>query len=90
MIRGLNESPGAYFLIDNEVMKVYSSFISDKNTEKETPGKIINIYKNGIGIVTKDKELVITEIKPFGKKKMPVNAYLNGIKKEDLVNKMLK
>ena len=87
LIRGLNPIPGAYFLLDNEVVKVYSSRLG--TSKNNTKGKIINIYKDGIGISTKDGEIIITEIKPFGKKKMFVKAYLNGIKKEQLLGKVV-
>ena len=87
LIRGLNPIPGAYFLLDNEVVKVYSSRLG--TSKNNTKGKIINIYKDGIGISTKDGEIIITEIKPFGKKKMFVKDYLNGIKKEQLLGKVV-
>ena len=84
-IRGLNPTPGAYFLIDDEVMKVYSSYI--KNNNNNDTGIITNIYKDGIGISTKDGEIVITEIKPFGKKRMLARDYINGIKREKFIGK---
>ena len=52
--------------------------------------KIINIYKDGIGVSTKDGEIILTEIKPFGKKKMLVIDYLNGVDKNSLIGKILK
>ena len=86
-IRGLNPIPGAYFLMNGEVTKVYSAYIK-KNKTNEI-GIIKNIDKDGIGITTSDSEIVITEIKPFGKKKMYAKDYLNGIKKEKLIGKKL-
>ena len=89
LIRGLNPIPSAFCLLDNEEIKVYNSRIGDKLTNK-TPGEIIEIYKDGIGVATKDGEIILTEIKPFGKKKMFVKDYLNGISKESLIGKILK
>lgn len=90
LIRGLNPTPGAYTNLNNEVMKVYNSFIKDMESNDLEYGKIVNITKEGIEVVTKDKIIVLTEIKPFGKKKMLVKDYINGIKKEDLIGKVLK
>ena len=77
-IRGLNPFPGAYSMLDNKIMKIYESKIG--NNSPKTPGEIINVYKDGIGVSTIDGEIIITKIKPFGKKLMDVKDYLNGIK----------
>lgn len=90
LIRGLDPIPGGYTLLDNEVMKVYKSYITDKNCNDKTPGEIINITKEGLEVATSDKVISITEIKPFGKKKMQVKDYINGIKREELIGKILK
>lgn len=89
LIRGLNPVPSAFCILDNEELKVYSSRIgTSKNSA--TAGEIINIYKDGIGVSTGDGEIILTEIKPFGKKKMLVRDYLNGIDKNNLIGKILK
>ena len=81
-IRALNPNPGAYFKINNEIMKVYEARIGEN---RAMPSDISNIYKDGIGIGTKDGEIIITKIKPAGKKIMNARDYLNGIKKEELL-----
>jgi len=83
-IRGLNPFPGAYSILDDKIMKIYESKIG--NSGPKTPGEIINIYKDGIGISTLDGEIIITKIKPFGKKLMDVKDYLNGIKDKSILN----
>lgn len=89
-VRGLNPTPGAYCLFNHEVLKVYDTEInSDDKVEDKSIGEITTVYKNGIGVKVGDGELIITEIKPFGKKKMLVKDYLNGIKKEELIGKIL-
>lgn len=89
-VRGLNPTPGAYCLFNHEVLKVYDTEInSDDKVEDKSIGEITTVYKNGIGVKVSDGELIITEIKPFGKKKMLVKDYLNGIKKEELIGKIL-
>ena len=90
-VRGLNPTPGAYCLLDDEILKVYNTTISTiKTSENKDIGEIVNVDKNSLAIKTGDGIILITEIKPFGKKKMLVKDYLNGIKKEDLIGKILK
>ena len=85
-IRGLNPFPGAYSVLDGKLIKIYESKIG--NNKYNTPYEIKEIYKDGIGISTNDGEIIITKIKPFGKKMMSVKDYLNGIKdKESLIGK---
>ena len=89
LIRGLNPFPAAFFILDDMEYKVYNSRIGNEKEYTEY-GKITNIYKDGIGVSTSDGEIIITEIKPFGKKRMLVKDYLNGINKDNLVGKILK
>lgn len=88
-VRGLCPFPGAYTVLDDEVFKIYKTEISSKNYEGEC-GKIINIYKDGIGVGCSDGEVIIKELKPSGKKKMSAKDYLNGVKKENLIGKVFK
>ncbi len=87
LIRGLSPVIGAYFMMDGNRVKVFKSRIG--NEKYDNIGVINKIYKNGIGISCKDGEIIIEEIQPFGKKKMDVSSYLNGIKKEELIGKGL-
>lgn len=81
-IRALNSNPGAYFILKGETIKVYEARIENKRGEV---GRINDIYKDGIGIGCQDVQIVLTKIKPAGKKEMRVSDYLNGIKKEELL-----
>ena len=87
LIRGLSPAIGAYFMMDGERVKVFKSRIGTNKYGKS--GIIKSIYKDGIGISTKDGEIILEEIQPFGKKKMIVRDYLNGIDKDKLINKEL-
>ena len=87
LIRGLSPSIGAYFMMDDNRTKVYKSRIGTNKYDK--PGVIFQLYKDGIGISTGDGEIILEEIQPFGKKKMDVSSYLNGIDKNKLINKVL-
>lgn len=89
-IRGLNPFPVSYALLDDKRVKLYASRIgsSDKNGEI---GEIIHIYEDGIGIRTKDGEIIITELQFEGKKKTLAKEYINGLQnKEDLLGKIFK
>lgn len=87
-IRGLNPFPVAYATLDGKVMKLYASSIKDNVYTSKRNGEIVRVYSDGIGVSTKDSEIVITEIKPEGKRKMSVKEYLNGIDKESLIGKV--
>lgn len=89
-VRGLNPIPGAYCLFNQEVLKIYNTDLSSEKKEfGKSIGEITSIYKNGIGVKVGDGELIITEVKPFGKKRMLMKDYLNGVKKDELLGKVL-
>ena len=84
-VRGLNPWPLAYMIINENEMKVLEcNYVLNKTNNT---GVIVDIKKDAIGVSAKDGVIYITKIKPFGKKIMSVKDYLNGISKEDLVNK---
>ena len=84
-IRGLNPFPLAYAILNEEETKIIEANINEKTIGKV--GEITEITKNSIIVKCKDKSIEITKIKPFGKRIMEVKDYLNGIKKETLLNK---
>ena len=87
LIRGLSPIPGAYAVLDDSEMKVYAAVISDKNPNGKC-GEITNTYKNGIGVSCSDGDIILTDIKPFGKKRMDAGSYLNGVDKKSLIGKV--
>lgn len=87
-IRGLNPFPGSSCVIGNKEFKVYMSRIQKNDTSNYPSGEVLHIYKDGIGIATKDYELVLTDIKPMGKRRMLASNFINGIKKEDYIGKV--
>ena len=86
-IRGLNPFPVGYSLLDGKRVKIFSSKIGNSNKEGQF-GEIINVYKDGIGIKTKDGEIILLEIQIEGKKRTSVKDYLNGLNKDDLIGKI--
>lgn len=86
-IRGLYPFPIGYTILDNKIIKICEAKIG--SSKSKTPGEVISIYNDGIGISTSDGEVILTKIKPEGKKEMLVSAYLNGIDKEKIIGKIL-
>ena len=87
-IRGLNPHPGSSCVIGEKEFKVFMARIEKIDTSKAIPGEVLHIYKDGLGIATRDYELVITDIKPSGKKRMLASSFINGIKKEEYLGKV--
>lgn len=85
-IRGMYPFPVSYAVLNGQIIKVCESKIGTSTHKK--PGEIINIYKDGIGVSCSDGEIIITKLKPSGKKEMLASDYLNGKKKEDLLGKV--
>ena len=86
-IRGMYPFPVAYTTLDGEIIKICESEIG--NSTKGECGQIVNVYKNGIGVKCSDKEIIITKLKPSGKKEMNAVDFINGRKKENLLGKVL-
>ncbi len=89
-VRALNPTPGAYTTINSKRMKVYDVRISDRYYANTKPGTIVGFEKDGIRVVTKDKEVILTDIAIEGKKRCLVKDYLNGIDKKELLGVVLK
>lgn len=87
-IRGLNPWPLSNLILDGLEIKVLEAY-QEKNPSTKTPGTIIDIKKDAIGIKSNDGIVYITKIKPFGKKVMDVKDYLNGIDKDSLLGKVV-
>ena len=87
-IRGLNPWPIANFLIEDLEYKVFEAYFIE--TEVKEASVLIDITKDAIGITCENGIIYATDIKPFGKKRMKVLDYLNGINKNELLNKRVK
>ena len=87
LIRGLCPIPGANAIFEGNEMKIYSSVISTKTYSGEC-GEIVDVTKEGIVVKTEDGSVILTEIKPFGKRRMDASSYVNGIGAKNLVGKV--
>ena len=82
-VRGLYPFPIGYTEINGEIVKICECKIGE-NTNGEV-STISNIYKDGFGVMCSDKEVIITRVKPSGKKEMSARDYLNGKRNEKLL-----
>ena len=89
-IRGLNPWPSANAILDDQEMKIYSSIIGDRTFNNKSNGEICDVTKKGISVKTLDGEIILTDIKPFGKKRMDAYSYVNGVGKDNLIGKVFK
>ena len=89
-IRGLSPVPGANLLVDGDEFKIYRAEISERKFTNKEIGEVTGLYKEGIGVMTLDGEIILTDIKPFGKKRMSASSYINGLRDKSLIGKVLK
>ncbi len=89
-IRGLSPEPGSYLLLDNQVFKIYKAIISENKFDDKKIGEVTGLYKTGIGVMCATGEIIFTEVKPFGKKKMSAYSYINGLHDNSLFGKVFK
>ncbi len=85
-VRGLYPFPIAYTIFEGEVIKILEVKIG--SNVSGSIGEITNVYKDGIGVKCADGEIIITKLKPEGKKEMSACDYINGKKKENLLGKV--
>ena len=78
-IRGLTPWPGTYTLFNGKRLCILKSEVI-KGESSDCPGYIERITDSGIEVGTGEKRLKITELKPEGKKAMPVKSFLSGYK----------
>ena len=83
-IRGLYSWPLANFTIDNLEYKIFDAYFEKCSTSSVG---IIKVDKKSFGITCNDGIIYINKIKPFGKKEMDIKDFINGIKKEEYMNK---
>lgn len=82
-VRGTNPWPGSYTTYLGKTIKIWAGQIHQcenarKHHAHQSPGTIVKIFKDAIGVKTGDGIYLIKEIQIEGKKKMLVKDYLNG------------
>lgn len=78
-VRGFNPWPIAHTTLNQEVMKVFSGYVKEKNVEETLPfGSIVQADKEGIVVNTGHHYFVITELQLGSSKRMSTQAFLLG------------
>ena len=88
-IRGLSPFPGGYALLEDKRVKFYKTRVEKANIDV-LPGTIVKVDKTGMYVKTNDDFVVIEELKIEGKKKLAIQDLLNGMNKEELLNKIFR
>ena len=77
-IRALSPAPGAYFTLNDEKIKIFSSKLTDL-THNVKEGTIINVSKKGFMIACGNNTVLdILEVQQTGKKRMQARDFVNG------------
>ena len=87
-IKGLSPTPGAYAKLDGKIIKIYDAYILDSFYMDRENGEICKIYKDGLGVSCKDREIVITDFQIEGKRRMKLTEYFNGKDGSEFLNKV--
>lgn len=83
-IRAFNPWPLANILIDDKEIKIIEA---EFKKEKVNKANCIIVNKNKLGISCLDGIIYLKKIKPFGKKEMNIESFLNGINQEEYIKK---
>ena len=84
-IRALNPWPLANFVIDGKEIKVIEAEFKQGISKKK--GYVVEVSKNKFGISCNDGIIYLKKVKPFGKKEMDINSFINGIKASEYLKK---
>ena len=78
-IRGLSPYPASYTYLDNKIIKIYKSGLTNKQVTSRP--STIHIEDKKLFVNTNDYMIEILELQLEGKKRMSANDFINGILK---------
>lgn len=81
LIRGLDPWPSAYTRLGDKTLKIWRAQVIPTDSGA-APGCIVKVEKNRILVQTGEGMLALLEVQLEGKKRMPVDAFLNGYEVE--------
>jgi len=73
----LDPWPSAYTRLNDKTLKIWKAKVIPGESGT-APGCIVKVEKSGITVQTGEGMLLLTEIQLEGKKRMSVEAFLNG------------
>lgn len=77
LLRALNPDPGAYMMVNGKRFKVWKAEVADESTYLEAGSLVENKGRFAISFAN-NTVLNLLEVQPAGKKKMPIQSFLNG------------
>lgn len=78
LIRGLNPTPAAYTMYQEELLKIFWAEKTDITADDAKCGEIVAVVKKGFVVKCGDGCLLVTEVQARGGKIMATDAYLRG------------
>lgn len=76
-IRAFNPAPGAFTLLpDGKKLKIWQAQVI--NAKAAAPGTVVQINKQGFAVACGSGALLVTELQPESKKRMPAAVFCNG------------
>jgi methionyl-tRNA formyltransferase len=77
LIRGLSPTPAAHTSLDGLPLKVFTATAGEGKVNG-SPGTIIEAGAAGLSVAASDGCVILKDIQPAGKKRMPVSDFLRG------------
>lgn len=81
LVRGLSPFPGAYTIFGEKTLKIYRSIAEPGNIEV-TPGAFVTDNKTYLRFACADGYLSVKELQLEGKKRMPVEDFVRGLRNQ--------
>lgn len=78
-VRGLSPFPGVSARVNNMVIKIFKTEISDETVEGYSPGEISRIAGSYFTVATGDGSLKVLELQRQGKNRMETSEFLRGV-----------
>jgi methionyl-tRNA formyltransferase len=76
-VRGLAPVPGAWTVIDDKILKIFKTQLTDLDTEGERPGTLI-VKDKHLYVAGMDKWVEVLELQLAGKRRMNALDFING------------
>lgn len=77
LIRGLSPTPAAYTFLNGQNLKIFAAEAREGRVD-DTPGTILAPSAEGLPVAATDGFVLLKEIQPAGKKRMPIADFLRG------------
>jgi methionyl-tRNA formyltransferase len=79
-VAGLSSVPGAYTVLDEKVLKVYSAEAEEASLCCEPPGTIVGAEPKGLKIAAGGGYVYLKDVQLQSKKRMPITDFLRGFR----------